>query len=103
VGTYDVASLLNRSGKHVAPDAVVSQGNDWQPAWNTLEAARQSFLDVYRSGDGLALGDVIYHHPRLGRLNLYQWAVWLGAHEARHTEQVHEISATLNPEPESIA
>src|SRR5204862_7040487 len=97
VGTCDVASLLDRSDKHVAPDAVVPQGNDWQAAWNTLEAARQSFLDVYRNADGLALGDVIYQHPRLGKLNFYQWGVWLGAHEARHTEQIHEISATLSP------
>ena len=95
VGSYNVAPLLDRREKHTAPDVVVPQSADWQTAWNRLDEVRRQFLDVYLSGDGLALGDVVHHHPRIGTLNLYQWGVWLGGHEARHTEQVHEIGVSL--------
>ena len=98
VGSYDVAPLLDRSDKHAAPEVVIPQGAEWQAAWKNLEAARQGFLDVYVAGDGLALGDVVNHHPRIGKLNLYQWGIWLGGHEARHTEQIHEIGASLKSE-----
>jgi hypothetical protein len=95
LGSYDLAPMLDRSSKHQAPDMVVPQHADWQAAWNHLEEVRRSFLAVYTSGDGLALGEVVNHHPRIGKLNLYQWAIWLGGHEARHTEQVREIAADL--------
>jgi hypothetical protein len=63
--------MLDRSDRHVAPDVVVPQGAEWQSAWGKLEGVRQTFLDAYRSGDGLALGEVVNHHPRIGKLNLY--------------------------------
>jgi hypothetical protein len=98
VPTLDLAGILDRSSRHQAPDAVRPKGSDWKTAWSRLEDVRRSFLGVYGSGDGLALADVVHVHPRLGSLNLYQWGVWVGGHEARHTEQMREIAATLNPE-----
>jgi hypothetical protein len=96
VGTFNQSGILDRSSKHVAPDVVRPQGSDWQTAWSRLEDMRRSFLDVYLSGDGLALAEVVHVHPRLGSLNLYQWGLWLGGHEARHTEQIREIAVSLN-------
>jgi hypothetical protein len=96
VGTFDQTGILDRSSKRQAPDVVRPQGLDWNTAWQRLEAARRSFLDIFLSADGLALADVAYVHPRLGSLNLYQWGVWMGAHEGRHTEQIREIAVTLN-------
>jgi DinB superfamily len=98
VGTFNQAGILDRSSKHLAPDVVRPQGVDWHTAWSRLDEVRRSFLDTYLSGDGLALGDVIHVHPRLGSLNLYQWGVWVGGHEARHTEQVREIGVSLKSE-----
>jgi hypothetical protein len=98
VPTLNLAGILDRSSKHQAPDVVRPHGSDWKTAWSRLEDIRRSFLGVYGSGDGLALADVVHVHPRLGSLNLYQWGVWVGGHEARHTEQIREIAATLNPE-----
>ncbi|MBI3402642.1 MAG: DinB family protein [Acidobacteria bacterium] len=96
-GTYEPTPMLDRSEKHQAPDVVVPKAAEWQTAWTKLEAVRRTFLDVYCAGDGFALGAVEMHHPRLGTMNLYQWGLWLGAHEARHTEQVREIAATSDP------
>ena len=99
-GTFDQSGILDRSSKHNAPDVVVPQGSDWQTAWSRLEDVRRSFLDVYLSGDGLSLGEVVHVHPRLGAMNLYQWALWLGGHEARHTEQIREIAVTCDSKSE---
>ena len=60
IGTFDQTALLDRSTKHTAPEVVVPQGADWQTAWARLEDMRRSFLDVFLSGDGLALGEVIH-------------------------------------------
>jgi hypothetical protein len=98
VDSWNVAPMLDRSTKHQAPDVVRPQGADWNAAMAQLQDARKSFLAVFQRGDGLALGRVIHSHPRFGDLNMYQWGVWLGAHEARHTEQVHEIAASLKAE-----
>jgi hypothetical protein len=94
-GTFDQSGILDRSSRHQAPDVVVPQGSEWRAAWSRLEDVRRSFLDVYLSGDGLALGDVVHVHPRLGAMNLYQWGLWIGGHEARHTEQIREIAVTF--------
>src|SRR5262245_42875568 len=95
VGTYDQRPALDRTLKREAPEVVRPHGLDWKNAWSRLEDARRTFLGVFLSGDGLSLGDVAYVHPRLGTLNLYQWGVWMGAHEGRHTEQVREIAAAF--------
>jgi hypothetical protein len=34
-------------------------------------------------------------HPRLGVIDVYQWALFIGQHEARHTRQVSEIVRRL--------
>jgi len=96
VGTFDQAGILDRTSRREAPEVVRPLGLDWRAAWQRLEDTRRSFLDIFLSADGLALADVAYVHPRLGSLNLYQWGVWMGAHEGRHTEQVREIAVTLN-------
>ena len=98
VGTFDQAGVLDRTSRREAPEVVRPRGVDWNSAWSRLEETRRSFLEVFLSADGLALGDVAYVHPRLGSLNLYQWGIWMGAHEGRHTEQIREISVSLKSE-----
>ena len=45
--------------------------------------------------NGLAIGQIELPHPRFGLLNAYQWVLFLGAHERRHTAQIREIVETL--------
>ena len=40
------------------------------------------------TADGLALGNIKHNHPLLGELDLYEWLVFLGEHEARHKKQI---------------
>ena len=64
-----------------------------------LETSRRELLSAVAEGDGLALGTVTYPHPLLGDLNLYQWILFVGQHEARHAGQIREIAAHL---PEAL-
>lgn len=94
--TFDATRLLDRAARHAAPDAVVPKGTlSADAAWAELERARERLRASIVSADGLALGDVEHAHPTLGTMNLYQWALWIGSHEARHTAQVKEIAGAV--------
>jgi hypothetical protein len=36
------------------------------------------------------------HIRGFGLLNLYQWMVFVGGHEARHTAQIREVAVVVN-------
>jgi uncharacterized damage-inducible protein DinB len=82
--------------KRQAPEVVVPRSDPRAP--EVHEALRQSRADLHaalRSGDGLALGEVTATHPVLGVINVYQWVLFVGQHEARHTRQISEIVRRL--------
>jgi hypothetical protein len=82
--------------KRQAPEIVVPRAEARAP--EVHEALRRSRADLHaalRSGDGLALGEVTATHPVLGVINVYQWVLFIGQHEARHTRQVAEIVRRL--------
>jgi uncharacterized damage-inducible protein DinB len=82
--------------KRQAPEIVVPRGDLRAP--DVHDALRQSRADLHaalQSGDGLALGEVTATHPALGVINVYQWVLFVGQHEARHTRQVAEIVRRL--------
>ena len=79
-----------------APEIVVPRADARAP--DVHDALRRSRADLHaalRSGDGLALGDVTATHPALGVINVYQWVLFIGQHESRHTRQVEEIVRQL--------
>jgi uncharacterized damage-inducible protein DinB len=82
--------------KRQAPEIVVPRADARAP--EVHDALRRSRADLHaalRDGDGLALGEVTATHPALGVINLYQWVLFVGQHEARHTRQVAEIVRRL--------
>jgi len=60
-----------------------------------LEQAREKLRAAFLSGDGLALEQVVQPHPVLGPINIYQWTLFNGSHEARHALQIREIGETF--------
>jgi hypothetical protein len=79
-----------------APEIVVPRADARAP--EVHDALRRSRADLHaalREGDGLALGDVTATHPALGVINVYQWVLFVGQHEERHTRQVAEIVRRL--------
>jgi uncharacterized damage-inducible protein DinB len=79
-----------------APEIVMPRPEACAP--EVHEALRRSRAELHaalRSGEGLALGEVTATHPGLGVINVYQWVLFVGQHEARHTRQVTEIIRML--------
>ena len=82
--------------KRQAPEMVVPRADASAP--EVHDALRRSRADLHaalRGGDGLALGEVTGTHPALGVINVYQWVLFVGQHEARHTRHVEEIVRRL--------
>jgi hypothetical protein len=87
--TYD---LLRRDRYMRAPEQVAPRGEYTAvEGLAALAVSRESLLKAIRSGDGLALGELTFEHPLLGSLDLYQWILFVGQHEARHAQQIAEI------------
>ncbi|MCU1265279.1 MAG: DinB-like domain protein [Acidobacteria bacterium] len=91
--TIDRARILDRSRRATAPDMVKPRSEqDAAAAWLALQQNRAELRATVLANDGLALGEVTHEHPVLGMINLYQWLIFVGAHEARHTAQIREIA-----------
>lgn len=91
VPAIDQAHIVDRTTRVMAPDMLHPTGLSADAAWAALERADRALHEALRSGDGLALGDVIHPHPRFGPMSIYQWAAFTGAHEVRHAAQIREI------------
>ena len=94
--TVNVARILDRARPVTAsvsmlppPDAVAAS------AWTSLAEGHDAVVAMLVAADGLALSDVVVPHPVLGALNVYQWAVFIAAHEARHASQIAEAGPVL--------
>jgi hypothetical protein len=92
--------VRDRLNKRQAPEpAYPAPDARYEDAIAALDAAHRRVRDVLASADGLALGTVHMPHPALGTLNVYEWGVAVGGHEARHAAQIQEVAATLAGAP----
>lgn len=69
-------------------------------AIEALDASRRALREALRDADGMNLGALTRLHPVFGELNIYQWALFVGKHDERHTLQ---IQRTLREVTESAA
>jgi DinB superfamily len=91
--SVDRARIGDRSQRVTAPEMVKPRSEtDAASAWLALQQSRETLRAALMSGDGLALSELKQKHPVLGLINLYQWSLFVGAHEARHTQQVRETA-----------
>lgn len=89
--------ITDRSQRRNAPEEVRPAGDiDADSAWAALEKSRDTLRAAFVAGDGLALSKIIQPHPVLGPINLYQWMLFVGSHEMRHTAQIVEIAKDLS-------
>lgn len=94
--TVDLARIADRSRPVLASNVVHPRaGLDADAALAALTRQRDVLRDVVLAHDGLALGEVIAPNAVLGPLNVYQWVVFAGSHEARHAAQIREIAAAV--------
>jgi hypothetical protein len=89
----DLSRLLDRSQKIVAPAAIDPIQTAMPTAtWADYDAAREALKAALLTGDGLDLSSVKQPHPVFGAISLYEWAAFVGAHEARHAAQMREAA-----------
>jgi hypothetical protein len=96
LNSLDAYDLVRRDRRLLAPGPVAPRG-EYTAAQGlaALALSREALLAAIRSGDGLALGELTFPHPLLGSLDLYQWILFVGQHEARHAAQIAEIGRAL--------
>ena len=69
-----------------------SEPRDTDPSriWDDIAAVRRELEEVVATADGLPLGKVFAPHPALGPICGYDWIAFVGAHAARHADQIRE-------------
>ena len=88
--------VADRTNKRVSPErAHPAPDARYADAWAALDAAHAQAVATFASGEGLALAEVKLPHPVLGELSIYQWAIALAGHEARHAAQIRETAEKL--------
>jgi DinB superfamily len=85
-----IARVLDRSGRFKTSPAAEPVDVDPDRVWEELMLARRALADAAAKADGLALGGVSAPHPALGSFNGYEWIAFVGAHAARHADQMRE-------------
>ncbi|MEO8909632.1 MAG: DinB family protein [Gemmatimonadaceae bacterium] len=89
--TLQTAAVQSPAPVQPSPDVDVNE------ALAGLSDSREALRAAAASANGLSIGEIKHTHVVLGELNLYQWLIFLGQHEVRHTKQ---IERTLNSIPE---
>ena len=94
---------ITQGVKVVAPERL--NPADSTPLADTLARLRDSRAALHslrpriERADGQALS---FPHPAWGPLNLYQWLLFIGAHESRHLGQIEALKEQMNAGRETI-
>ncbi len=79
-----------------SPEPVRPRGDvDYREALAGLNSSREALRASAASANGLALSEIKHTHPILGELDLYQWLIFLGAHEERHRKQIERTLQSI--------
>lgn len=96
LGSLDVLRLTDRRRRVRAPEMVMPRGElTAAQGMAALKESRRALVSALGAGDGLALGRITHAHPLYGPLNLYQWVLFVGQHEARHAGQLQDLAREL--------
>jgi hypothetical protein len=67
---------------------------DGQAALAGLGQSRAALIEVMAQADGWAVGSLRFPHPLIGPLDFYQWVLFVGQHEVRHTCLIQKALTT---------
>lgn len=95
VPTLDLGRLVDRSTRITATASVAPTGLTPDLAWSSLTRAGEAVRALLVANDTVALGSVMLQHPLLGERSAYYYFAFVGAHEARHADQLKEIAAAF--------
>jgi hypothetical protein len=96
MSSFDRHAAKLESGLLQAPTLVQPRTDvDINEAIEGLETSREALRAAVVSADGFAIGDIKHTHLVLGELDLYQWLIFVGHHEARHRKQIERTLKSL--------
>jgi len=96
MGSFAPFAAKLDAGRIEAPTIIQPKTEiDISDALEGLKSSRQELRTAVESADGLAIGDIKHTHMVLGELDLYQWLIFLGYHEARHRKQIERTLQSL--------
>jgi hypothetical protein len=70
--------------ERIAPDASTSV----EESIVSLEASRAQLKQIITGNSDIALNRIVFPHPVLKELDMYQWALFVAQHEERHRRQM---------------
>jgi uncharacterized damage-inducible protein DinB len=92
LGRFDSSVARDRTRRIEAPESIHPRaGVTVDDARAALDASRQMLMQALDRADGFALENLSFPHRIFGTLDLYQWLLFLDAHENRHREQIAEL------------
>ncbi len=96
MGSFEPHAARLDSGRLQAPTLIQPRADvDISEALEGLETSREALRAAVVSADGLAIGEIKHTHMILGELDLYQWLIFVGHHEARHRKQIERTLKSL--------
>jgi hypothetical protein len=101
LSSLDEFSIAESPTPLTAPERITPPRDaTMEQALGALDASRRALREALHDADGMNLGALTRQHPVFGELTIYQWALFVGQHEERHTRQ---IQRTLRDVTESAA
>ena len=87
--SLDRFSLETVVDKIAAPQSVApSQGFTKSELLAMLSDSRAKLRQAISRADGIDLSQIQFPHPVIGRIDMYQWILYVGKHERRHIVQI---------------
>lgn len=91
-----------RAQKLDAPDSARPAGAHAADSLSSLRDSRAALHSLRPRVEQTDCASALFTHPAWGPLNLYQWLLFLGAHEARHLAQIEAIKETMSAQRPSM-
>jgi hypothetical protein len=90
--SLDRFSIETVTDRIKAPQSVApAQGLTKSELLTLLANSRAKLRQAISEADGMDLSQMEFPHPVFGRLNMYQWILFVGKHERRHISQIVRI------------
>jgi len=92
IHSLDWYPIETAADKLTAPQSLVpAQGLARDGLLSLLSDSRAKLMRAIDEADGIDLSQMHFPHPVLGRLDMYQWILFMGKHERRHIAQIARV------------
>ena len=75
--------------------AVPTKGKKKEDLLEELKKSRAALIEKLNKAHAFDLSRLQFPHPVLGRLNMYQWILYVGKREERHIHQIERLRSAM--------